>query len=301
MRPPLSRLALPLACALAAPVAAPAQGLYFNGLVAVDHLNFAGIGRTLGYADVNVGVNPQGAGGFGFEAGFTGLFTSPLLPDRIIPFAAVTYGLGGGRLHVGAPRPGSYGFMTDPVVTGAPSLIGIVGSETGHTPLSTVISGNADRPMVGVRYDRQSGGLSYAASIGRIDTFGGMDVFSLGIAHEGPRGRVFGTLEHYSIAGPDATVAVIGASTQLTDMVTVGGNVRRVSGGGATTVVSAFATARLTDRISVTASAFDSTSAGRYVGVNAGFDVWNGVVLNAGYVRRNGVSTIWSAGLSRRF
>lgn len=293
-------LAAALVTALAAPVAAPAQTLSFGGVVAADHINTGGTGRTLGYVDLTVAANPAGDGGFGFEAGVWGYAGSPGVASRGMGFAALTYGLGGGRLHVGAPRPGAYGFNTNPVTTGAVATLAETGIVTGHVPFSTAVSANNRRPMIGVRYDRESGPLAYAFSLGRIADAPTVNVASFGIAHQGANGRVFGTLEHIWNAGGDITVAVVGGSARVSDRITAGGSLTHTTMGAGSTWVSAFVTAQVNDRLSVTASGL-GRSGTRIVALNAAYDVWNGVTLNAGVGHSSGAGSLWTLGLSRRF
>lgn len=300
MRLSSAPLAAALATALAAPVAAQAQGLSFSGVVGADHVTSGGTGRSLGYMDLTFGINPAGNGGFGFEAGVWGFAGSPGITARATGYAALTYGLGGGRLHVGAPRPGAHGFNTNPIITGAVSSLAETGVLTGHVPFSTAVSANNQTPMVGLRYDRESGPLRYAVSLGRIIDTPAVNVASFGIAHQGTNGRVFGTLEHLWNAGGNITVASVGGSARVSDRIEVGGSLTHTTMGAGATWVSAFATAQVTDRLSVTASAL-GRSGTRLIALNAAYDVWNGVTLNAGVGHTSGVGSLWTVGLSRRF
>lgn len=293
-------LAAAVATALAAPVAVQAQGLSFSGVVSADHVHSGGAGRSLGYVDLTLGVNPGADGGFGFEAGVWGFAGSPGIAGQSMGFAAVTYGLGGGRLHVGAPRRGAHGFNTNPVTTGAVAALAETGIASGHVPFSTVISATNRAPIIGLRYDRESGPLRYAVSLGRMIDTPAVNVVSVGMAHQGANARVFGTLEHFWNAGGDVTVATVGGSVRVSDRVEVGGSLMHNTTGAGTTFVSAFATAQVTDRLSVTASAL-GRSGTRIVALNAGYEVWNGVVLNAGVGHTSGVGSLWTVGLSRRF
>ena len=293
-------LAAAVATALAAPVAAQAQGLSFSGVVAADHVHSGGTGRSLGYVDLTFGVDPAGNGGFGFEAGVWGFAGSPGVISRGTAYAALTYGLGGGRLHVGAPRPGAYGFNTNPVTTGAIASLAETGIASGHVPFSTVISATNQAPIIGLRYDRESGPLRYAVSLGRMIDTPAVNVVSVGMAHQGANGRVFGTLEHFWNGGGTVTVGTLGGSARVSDRIEVGGSVMHTTSGAGATWVSAFATAQVNDRLSVTASAL-GRSGTRIVALNAAYDVWNGVTLNAGVGHTSGAGSLWTVGLSRRF
>lgn len=298
--PLAAALATALVAHVAAPVAAQAQALYFSGVVSADHVNTAGTGRSLGYVDLSFGINPGSNGGLGFEAGVWGFAGSPGISTRGTGYAALTYGLGGGRLHVGAPRPGAHGFNTNPVTTGAVASLAETGIASGHVPFSTAVSASNQAPMIGLRYDRESGPLRYAVSLGRIMDNPAVNVISFGIAHQGTNGRVFGTLEHFWNGGGTVTVGTVGGSARVSDRIEVGGSLMHNTTGAGTTFVSAFATAQVTDRLSVTASAL-GRSGTRIVALNAGYDVWNGVTLNAGVGHTSGVGSLWTVGLSRRF
>ena len=300
MRRSSAPLAAALVTALAAPVAAPAQTLSFGGVVAADHINTGGTGRTLGYVDLTVAANPAGDGGFGFEAGVWGYAGSPGVTSRGMGFAAVTYGLGGGRLHVGAPRPGAYGFNTNPVITGAVAALSELGATTGQVPYTTVFSAAIRRPILGLRYDRSAGALSYAVSLGRLMDTPAVNAISFGIAHQGATTRVFATVERFWNSGGQVTTAVVGGSARISDRIEVGGSLSHLTAGAGSTWASAFVTAQVNDRLSVTASAL-GRSGTRTVALNAAYDVWNGVTLNAGVGHSSGSGSLWTIGLSRRF
>lgn len=287
---------------------AQSSGFYTSGVVSVDYVNSTAT-RTMGYVDFTFGLAPEASGaGIGFEAGVWG-FGGTGMPTTRLGFAAATFALGGGRLHVGAPRTGAAGFNTQPVITGAQSALAEVGIVTGQLPYSYALAATAGNPIVGVRYERNGDRLAYAGSLGQFRS--GADrigVLSLGAAGDLNGTRVFGTLEHFWAPGGSVTTAVLGASHRFAlaspnlNAVEVGGSVMAIrNGGGSTqTSTSAYVTADINGRLAVTGSAL-RTGSTTLLAVNASYDVWNGVILNAGVGRVSGGSNLWTLGLSRRF
>ena len=317
MRAILGTLALGLSLT-AAPVTAQSTGFYYHGYVGMDYLHSSGNDVAAGLVDLTFGVAPESGGslgGIGFEFGVWGyaMDNGGGSSNDGTLYGAVTFGLGGGRLHVGAPRPGSYGFNTTPFPTGARAALLELGIFTGHLPYATLLATGANRPFIGLRYERESGGLSYAASIGRMNVGGGhVDTLALGAAREFGTSRIFGTIEHFSTPGSDATIATIGGSTMIgggSSSLTgfeVGGALSHMSGGGSSyTSATLYGTAHVNDRLSVTGSVMHLGGLGNTTiyGLNANYDIWNGVVLNAGVGRATGggSDTVWTVGLSREF
>lgn len=306
-----------LALMVASPVVAQSTGFYYDGVIALDYARNGGTDLTAGLIDMNFGIAPDSAGSFGgvgFEAGVWAYQMNGTTTEAT-GFAAVTFGLGGGVLHVGAPRSGSYGYFDAPLPSGARAALMQVGIYTGSLPYSTIFAASADRPMLGVMYERESGPLRYSVSYGQINAGGALNVFALGAERSFGDSRVYGTLEHVWATGGNYTTGVIGGSTMLAGgpsslgQIEVGGALSLLDQSGGSTASSAtiYATASMTDRLDVTASALHLNQSGSgqtIFGVNAAYDIWNGVHVNAGVAHSTGGgsgSTLWTVGLFREF
>lgn len=308
----LFSLTLGFAAVLASgPVAAQSTGLYFRGIVAADYVSSSGVELTDGLVDLTFGVAPSDAGSFGgigFEAGVWG-WANKGGATNFTGFAALTFDIAGGRLHVGAPRPGATGFNTNPYVMGAPVGLLVWNHVFGHVPTSTFTAAILQRPMVGVRFERSSSTLSYALSYHQFEDVGTVNVLSFGASRDMGSVHVFGTAEHQWDSANRSTRFILGGSTTLAGLapglaeVEVGGTItRRIVTGNNATFLSGYVTLPLSDRLSVTGTGLYS-SFGTIYALNAGYDVWNGLVLNAGVARDSsgGGSTFWTVGLSRNF
>ena len=310
-----SSLISAFALAIAAPAAAQSTGFYYNGYAALDyaHSSGGGGGFTAGLIDMSFGIAPNSSdsfGGVGFEAGVWA-YGREGSSSEAVGYAALTFALGGGVLHVGAPRSAVRGYNTTPFPTGARAALFEIGLYSGATPMSASFSATYDRPILGVLYERESGPLRYSASFGQMNNGVGINVLGLGVERDLGDARIFGTLEHLWASGGEITTAVVGGSTQLNSgssslgAIEVGGAVSYMNQAG-TTVTSAtvFGTASMTDRLDVTAAAtYIGLGGGQTIyGLNGSYDLWSGVRLNAGVgASSSGGNTIWTVGLSRDF
>lgn len=316
MRSHLLHIVSILFLSTAAPVLAQSSSFYVNGSVRADLGYSGGNSVRAGVLDLSFGIAPDTSGSFGgigfeFGAYAHGMSAGGISLSDGTAFAAATFALGGGRLHVGAPRSGSWGYADVRVPGGGASLLAMASAFLGMTPFSTMTAVNADRPALGVMYERQSGGLRYSASLGRIN----VPVFAptfvgLGMEYSTDRSRVYGTLEYADAAGAVATQLGLGGSTRIASNLSSLGEVEvgaalSVFDDGMSTITSAniFATAQVNDRLSLTASVLHSTFGGSQTlyGVNVNYEIWNSAVLNAGYSDATVGSSVWTLGLSRRF
>lgn len=301
--------------AVASPAVAQSSGFYYDGFFALDFADSSGGGGvTAGLIDMTFGIAPNSGdsfGGVGFEFGVWGFSESGGFSEAM-GFAAATFALGGGVLHVGAPRSAVHGYNTTPIVTGARAALVEIGFLNGAVPMALQFSMISDRPVLGVMYERESGPLRYSASYGQLNDGGTAHFASLAVEREFGNSRVFGTLEYGWSGGNNVTVAVLGGATTFgggsssLGQIEVGGAVSRLSSGGTpVSTLSLYATASPTDRLDLTASLLHLESGGgnTIYGLNAGYDVWNGIVVNAGVgrVTGGGGSTLWTVGLSRDF
>lgn len=314
MRPFHTALISTLALTLAAPAVAQSTGFYYDGFVAFDYLDSSGggSGDAAGLIDMSFGIAPNSGdsfGGVGFEFGVWA-YTVSGGSTEATAYAAATFALGGGVLHVGAPRSAVHGYNTTPIPTGARAGLVEAGIYTGALPYSLTLAIGADRPVLGVLYERESGPLRYSASYGQLNDSGTVHVAALAAEREFGNSRVFGTVEHLWAGSNSATTVVLGGSTTFgggsssLGPIEVGGAVSYLETGGTATALSLYATASPTERLDLTASLLHLSTGGSQTiyGVNAGYDIWNGVVLNAGVAGTStGSGTIWTVGLSRDF
>lgn len=314
----LSSFALALVGGLAAaPALAQTTGFYVRGLAMADVVRNAGGTAQSAMLDLDVGIAPQGSGslgGVGFELGVYGFAvrSGGVSNSDGTLYGGLTFALGGGRLLVGAPRSVAMSF-NDAVLPTNSSVLALTALTTGILPtsvfLSTVV---ADEPFWGLRYDRSSGNTNYSVALSRME-FGPIRVTAVsgGARHDFGASTVYGTFEMLSSPGAaNIGSATIGASTTLAGggsslgEIELGGFVN-YSDNGATqgTNVGLYATIRPMDRLSLSASMLDTVIlGGRSYGLNATYDVWNGVAVNAGLGHASaGGNAVWTLGLQRRF
>lgn len=271
----------------------------------------------MGLLDLTVGYEGEGdsaLGGFGFEVGAfaydQSAAGSTMRGHRF--YAAATLGLFGGRLSIGAPRSAAEGFDDLRLPGDSLSVALGLGPMAGTLSYATVFSALAENPIVGLRYERSAGPLSYAVSAGRLAI--GMfhaNTYALGIARTFGQTRVYGSYERTDLPIGRYVTAVLGFNTAVTSPLSslgaldLGGAVSRVEAGtNRSRTVSLYATAHPVDRLAVTLGVANLVVSGgsdtTMVGLDAGWDAWRGVAVHAGVLHAQGVD-IYSLGLRRNF
>jgi len=289
--------------------------MYFYGLVGAEYgrdsfsdFGFGLANLTFGFAPTTYGSLP----GIGFEFGFFGYAWDNSWSSRDgTGFASAFWTIGGGRLHVGAPRSAVDGINDTPVPGG--SLLGQLqlGLYMGLLPYSTWLAMAYDRPFVGLRYDRQAGPLAFAVSAMQLQAPGGtITNLAMAFVRTTAACRVFGTLDYYDDSFGNVTIAAIGgshrfggSSSSFWPMV-VGGMWSVESNSWSTEhTLSAYATAQVTDRVGVTASMLHRTGiAQTLIGLSLAYEFANQMLVRGGIVHSTSTgSNLWTLGVVRPF
>lgn len=304
---------------LAAPAAeAQSTRLYLHGQIGAEYFNSTASGDGgMGLLDLTFGYAGEGdsaLGGIGFEVGAfaydQSASGSTMRGHRF--YAAATMGLFGGRLSVGAPRSAAEGFDDLRLPGDSLSVALGLGPMTGTLSYATVFSALAENPILGLRYERSAGPLSYAVSAGRLSI--GMfhaDTYALGIAREFGQTRVFGSYERTDLPIGHYATAVLGFSSTLTSPLSsfgaldLGGAISQVEAGtNESRTVSLYATAHPVERLALSLGVANLAVKGAtdttMLGVDAAWDLWRGVALHAGVLHAQGTE-IYAVGLRRNF
>ena len=287
--------------------------MYYYGLVGAEYgrdssfdFAFGLVNMTLGFAPVAYGSLP----GIGFEFGVFGYAWDNGSRDAT-GFASAFWNIGGGRLHLGAPRSAVDGINDTPVPGG--SLVGQLqlGINMGLLPYSTWLAMTYNRPFVGLRYDRQAGPLAFAISAMQMQASGNtISNIALAFVRAGASNRVFGTLDHYNDPFGSLTIAALGGSARFGGSsssfwpLVVGGlwNVES-NGGSPQHTLSAYATAQVTDRLGVTGSVLHRLGVVQtLIGLSVAYEFANHLLVRGGVVHSTSSgNNLWTLGLLRPF
>ncbi len=289
--------------------------MYFYGLVGAEYGRDSSSNFGFGLANLTFGFAPTTYGslpGIGFEFGFFGYALDSTWSSRDgTGFASAFWTIGGGRLHVGAPRSAVDGINDTPVPGG--SLLGQLqfGLYMGLLPYSTWLAMTYDRPFVGLRYDRLVGPLAFAVSAMQLRT-SSTTITNLAMAFVRTTAacRVFGTLDYYDDSFGNVTIATIGgshnfggSSSSLWPMV-VGGMWSVESNSWSTEhTLSAYATAQITDRVGVTGSLAHRTGiADTLIALSVAYAFANDFLIRGGVAHSTSTgNNLWTLGVVRPF
>ena len=276
---------------------------YFSGILGAEFAQTISYSSTFGIADLTFGLEPVSYGslpGIGLEFGYWGIGGESTLNDGTF-FGALTVDLGGGRLHVGAPRSATDGFSDTPAPGGGLLTEVSIGHGFAAVPRARWYALAVDTTFLGVRYDRTSGPLSYAISARQAEDalLGLMTDFGLGFSRTQGDTRIFGTLDVFRFAPGTRTAAMLGGSMMVGGETAtrwpteIGGSLIYVHNGfgGSFTTAGAnlYATAQATDRLSVTAAVSHGFygGGGNLYGLSMLYDLHDGLMLHGG-------TSIWS-------
>lgn len=186
-----------------------ANGFYLRGVVEAELLKTTDDDDTILYGDLSFGYAPVG-GGLGFDAGLVGYDSSE--SDELAAYGAVSFGLAGGRMQVGAPRAVLDEFMDIPPLGGSRFLdIGLGLLTSSYVSTYALVDG---KTPYGLRYDTSLGALDLAGS---VHQFGGDDVSAVDLAAAYQFGAVTVSAgaEHVDGEGPSGFNLILGAKADM--------------------------------------------------------------------------------------
>lgn len=304
MRSTIAALAFGLSAAAAPAVAQSFPGFYYRGSLGAEYFHTTVQSEFVGIVDLTFGFDPMAAGslpGIGVEAGVFAYRISQGSEGHVYNLALTT-DIWGGRLSVGAPRPGALGYVTNPLPGGSLVATLELGSLTGHIPFSTLINFAEGEPGYGLRYERSAGALNYAASLTRQNWMGtGTNVLSIGARNDIGRAHVFGTFESM-MNSSTRNQLTLGASTMV-GRVEVGASGSGTAWAGSTAAsATVWATVHPIDRLGLTASVLHQFGSGTtYYGLAGSFDLWRNGSLEVGVLASSvSSSRLVSIGLRQR-
>ncbi|AMY69767.1 hypothetical protein [Frigidibacter mobilis] len=273
------------------------NGFYLRGLVEAEMLKNRKEDDSIFYGDISFGYAPAG-GGIGADFGLVGYDSSAA--DDLAVYAALSFGLGDGRMQVGAPRAVLDDFMDIPPVGGSRFLdIGF------GQPTSSFVSAYAltdGKTPYGLRYDTSMGGLDLAGS---VHQFGGDDVSAADLAAAFEMGAVTlsaGT-EYVDGEGPSGFNLILGGKAEFGQM--EGGlYYSSLQRPGDIEAWTAYGTWRPSQPISVTGSVVSARESGdeaTLYGVSAEYSIPQGAYVQGGILDGDGEPTTFDVSVGWKF
>ena len=273
------------------------SGFYLRGVLEAELLKDRSDDDSILFGDISFGFAPSG-GGIGADFGLVGYDSS--YEDDLAVYGAVSFGLGAGRMQVGAPRAVLDDFMDIPPVGGSRFLdIGFGQLTSSFVSTYALVDG---KTPYGLRYDTSMGGLDLAAS---AHQFGGDDVAAVDVAAAYTFGAVTlsGGAEHVEGEGDDGTNLILGGKASV-GPVEGGLYYSALKRPGDIEAWTAYGTWRPLEPVAVTGTVVTARESGdetTVYGVSADYSIWEGAYLQGGYLDGDGENATYDLSVGWKF
>ncbi len=275
------------------------SGFYLRGVVEAELLKNRSEDDSILYGDISFGFAPVG-GGIGADFGLVGYDSSE--DDELAVYAAMSFGLGGGRMQVGAPRAVLDDFMDIPPIGGSRFLdIGFGQMTSSFVSSYALVDG---KTPYGLRYDTSMGALDLAAS---AHQFGGDDQSAVDVAAAYSFGAVTMSAgaEHVDGDGENGFNLIVGGKATFGEM--EGGlyysNLQRPGDIEAWTAYGTWRPGSV-PAVAVTGSLVTAREAGNedtLFGVSADYTFWQGAYVQGGYLDGDGEKATYDVSVGWKF
>lgn len=278
-----------------APLPLAAQGmepLSFTGELQFEHTRRNGASNTLGSADLMLRYE----GPFGFELGGDIDKNLDTGADALLPYFAVTFGLGLGELAIGAPETVASKLIDIPDFAGIREQQ--IGFEARTTSVVTGLAKTLDEQIYGARFTAETGQLRYGASLHRITHQSGTHWQVAGEYQAGIDSQIEGVLE-----GEDGNLGITVGAAHSSGQFDMGLYLISQRIVGSTESALAYVGVAVNDALTVRGHlrTEDGTVNNNMIGVEAEYGFSNGAYAQFGAADGNNTSMTIDASVGLRF